>query len=117
MTSSSSYDLWQVAGPVARVRVIAPDGTATTLAASPVSMSGASAPATGGTLVLAEPYGGWTATLNGRALPPVATPVDGWAQWFVLPAGGGTLSISRNDLAREASLLAELIVALAVSML
>ncbi len=51
--------------------------------------------------MLAEPYGGWTATLNGRALRPIATPVDGWAQGFVLPAGGGKLSISRNDLARD----------------
>ena len=117
LTSSSSYDLWQLAGPAARVRVIAPDGTVTTLAANPVSMSAASAPVAGGTLVLAEPYGGWTATLNGRALHPLATPVDGWAQGFVLPAGGGQLSVSRNDLAREASLLAELIVALAVCIL
>jgi GT2 family glycosyltransferase len=117
LTSSSNYDLWQVAGPVARVRVIAPDGTVTTLAANPVSMSGASAPVAGGTLVLAEPYGGWTATLNGRALHPLATPVDGWAQGFVLPAGGGRLAVSRNDLAREASLLAELIVVLAVCVL
>ena len=117
LTSSPNYDLWQVTGPVARARVIAPDGTVTTLAANPVSISNASAPATGGTLVLTEPHGGWTATLNGRALRPIATPVDGWAQGFVLPAGGGKLSISRNDLAREASLLAELIVALAVCML
>jgi GT2 family glycosyltransferase len=117
LSRSSSYDLWEVAGPVARVRVIAPDGTVTTLAANPVSMSGVTAPSAGGTLVLAEPYGGWTATVNGRTLQPVAKPVDGWAQGFVLPAGGGTLSISRNDLAREASLLAELIVALAVCML
>ena len=35
----------------------------------------------------------------------------------MLPAGGGQLSISRNDLAREASLLAELIAVLAVCML
>jgi GT2 family glycosyltransferase len=117
LTSSSSYDLWQVAGPVARVRVIAADGTVTPLNANPVSMSGTTAPAAGGTLMLAEPYGGWTATLNGRALKPIATPVDGWGQGFVLPAGGGKLSLSRNDLAREASLLAELVVALAVCML
>src|ERR1700733_10956334 len=105
------------AGPAARVVVPAPDGTVTTLSANPVSMSDASAPAAGGTLTLAEPYGGGTAALNGRALPPIAAPVDGWAQGFVLPAGGGKLSISRNDLAREASLLAELIVVLAVCML
>ena len=117
LTSSPSYDLWQVAGTVARVRVIAADGTVTALSANPVSMSDASAPASGGTLVLAEPYGGWTATLNGRALQPIAAPVDGWGQGFVLPAGGGKLSISRNDLAREVSLLAELIAVLAVCML
>ncbi len=117
LTSSAGYDLWQVAGPVARVVVTAPDGTVTPLSANPVSMSDASAPAAGGTLTLAEPYGGWTATLNGRALSPIAAPVDGWAQGFVLPAGGGKLSISRNDLAREASLLAELIAVLAVCML
>ena len=117
LTSSSSYDLWQVSGPVARARVIAADGTVTPLTANQVSMSGTTAPANGGTLVLAEPYGGWTATLNGHALRPVATAVDGWAQGFVLPAGGGKLSLGRNDLAREASLLAELIVLLAVCML
>jgi GT2 family glycosyltransferase len=117
LSTSASYDLWQVAGPVARVRVIAPDGAVTALAASPVGMSGASAPAAGGTLVLAEPYGGWTATLNGRALRPITTPVGGWAQGFVLPPGGGQLSITRNNLARGASLLAELVVLLAVFVL
>jgi GT2 family glycosyltransferase len=112
-SQSPAYYLWRVAGPVARVRVVAADGTTTTLASGPVGMSGASAPVSGGTLELAEPYGGWTATLNGRALAPLPTPVDGWAQGFVLPPGGGTLSITRNNLARHLSLLLELIAALA----
>ena len=34
LTSSSSYDLWQVSGPVARARVIAADGTVTPLTAN-----------------------------------------------------------------------------------
>ncbi len=85
LNKGASYDLWQVTGPVARVRVVAPDGTTTELSSGTVDMSGVAAPASGGTLVLAEPYGGWTAKLNGRALEPVATPVDGWAQGFVLP--------------------------------
>ena len=67
--------------------------------------------------MLAEPYGGWTASLNGRALRPITTPVDGWAQGFTLPSGGGQLSIARNNLARMASLLAELVVLLAVCVL
>jgi GT2 family glycosyltransferase len=117
LSTSSSYDLWQVAGPVGRVRVVAPDGTVTVLASGPLDTSGVSVPAAGGTLMLAEPYGGWGATLNGRALRPVTTPVDGWAQGFTLPSGGGQLSLTRNNLAREASLIAELVVLLAVSVL
>jgi GT2 family glycosyltransferase len=113
LSKAPTYDLWQVAGPVARVRVVAADGTTTTLAAGSVDMSGARAPAGGGTLLLAEPYGGWAATLNGSALKPLAAPADGWAQGFVLPAGGGRLSITRNNLARDTSLIAELIAVLA----
>jgi GT2 family glycosyltransferase len=114
LSKSSAYDLWQVTGPVARVRVIAPDGSVTTLASQSVGMSAAAAPAAGGTLELAEPYGGWTATLNGTALKPLAAPVDGWAQGFVLPPGGGEITITRNDTARDLSLIAELVLLLAV---
>jgi GT2 family glycosyltransferase len=117
MSKAPTYDLWQVAGPVARVRAVAADGTTTTLDSGPVDLSGVSAPAAGGTLVLAEPYGGWTAALNGSALKPLAAPVDGWAQGFVLPAGGGHLSITRNNLARDVSLIAELIAVLAICVL
>ena len=117
LNKGASYDLWQVTGPVARVRVVAADGTTTDLSSATVNMSGVTAPASGGTLLLAEPYGGWTATLNGRALKPVATPVNGWAQGFVLPPGGGELSIARNNLARELSLFLELIAALAICLL
>jgi arabinofuranan 3-O-arabinosyltransferase len=36
---------------------------------------------------------GWTATLNGHALPPVT--LDGWQQAFVVPAGaGGTVTMT-----------------------
>ena len=117
LSKAPTYDLWQVTGPVARARVVAADGTTTALASGTVDMSGVSVPAAGGTLVLAEPYGGWTAKLNGRALTPVKTPVDGWAQGFVLPAGGGKLSLARNDLARVASLAAELIALLVICVL
>jgi hypothetical protein len=112
-----AYDLWQVVGPVGRVRVVASSGATTVLSSGTVGLSGATAPASGGTLILAEPYGGWTATLNGRALTPVATPVDGWAQGFVLPQGGGQLSIARNNLARPLSLILELVATLSVILL
>ena len=70
-SKAPAYDLWQVAGPVARVRVVARDGTVTTLASQSVGMRAVSAPASGGTVVLAEPFGGWTASLNGKALKPL----------------------------------------------
>jgi GT2 family glycosyltransferase len=117
LSKAAAYDLWQVTGPVARVRVIAPDGTVTPLSSQPVGMSAVDAPAAGGTLVLAEPSGGWTATLNGTPLRPLAAPVEGWAQGFVLPAGGGKLVITRDNMARDLSLIAELIALLAVCVL
>jgi hypothetical protein len=64
-------------------------------------------PGTSGTLVLAEAAGGWSATLNGRPLARLTRPVDGWAQGFVLPPGGGHLVITRDELARNLSLGAE----------
>jgi GT2 family glycosyltransferase len=117
LNKGPSYDLWQVTGPVARARVVAADGTTTALSSGTVNLSGVTVPASGGTLVLAEPYGGWTATLNGHALKPVATPVDGWAQGFALPPGGGQLSITRNNLARMLSLYIELLATLAIGLL
>ncbi|HET6185844.1 MAG TPA: glycosyltransferase [Trebonia sp.] len=117
VSKAPAYDLWQVSGPVARVRVVARDGTVTPLAAQPVGMTAVTAPAAGGTLVLAEPYGGWTAMLGGTALKPLPAPVNGWAQGFTLPAGGGQLVITRNDLARNVSLIAELVAVLAICVL
>ncbi|MBT2419717.1 glycosyltransferase [Streptomyces sp. ISL-22] len=38
---------------------------------------------------------GWTATLDGKPLTP--TTVDGWAQGFELPAGGGRLDVTYDD--------------------
>ena len=104
LTTAPAYDLWQVAGTVARARVTAAGGTVTAVPSGPQSVNTVLPPGTSGTLVLAEPAGGWSATLNGRPLTKVTQPADGWAQGFVLPAGGGHLVIARNDLARNLSL-------------
>ena len=104
LTRAPSYDLWQVSGPVARVRVLSPGGAAVPVPSGPIGATAAVAPGTSGTLVLAEAAGGWSATLGGRPLTPLAAPVDGWAQGFVLPAGGGRLVITRNETARNLSL-------------
>ena len=107
LTTAPAYDLWQVAGTVARARVVGADGAVVPVPAGPVGVNTVVPPRTSGTLVLAEPAGGWSATLNGRPLAKLAQPVDGWAQGFVLPAGGGHLVITRNELARDLSLAAE----------
>ena len=107
LTTAPAYDLWQVAGTVARARVVGADGAVVPVPAGPVGVNTVVPPGTSGTLVLAEPAGGWSATLNGRPLAKLAQPVDGWAQGFVLPAGGGHLVITRNELARDLSLAAE----------
>jgi hypothetical protein len=104
LTKAAGYDLWQVSGTVARARVVASNGTVVPVASGSIGVGAVLAPGTSGTLVLAEAAGGWSATLNGRPLMPVAEPVDGWAQGFVLPAGGGRLVITRNETARDVSL-------------
>jgi len=117
LTRSSSYDLWQVSGTVARARVVTPSGTAVPVPSGSVGVNATLAPGTSGTLVLAEAAGGWSATLDGKPLAALAAPVDGWAQGFTLPAGGGHLVITRNETARNLSLGAEAVALLAVLVL
>jgi GT2 family glycosyltransferase len=104
LTRSAGYDLWQVAGPVARARVITAGGSAAPVPSGSIGVNTVVAPGTSGTLVLAEAAGGWSATLNGRPLSHLAAPVGGWAQGFVLPSGGGRLVVTRNETARDVSL-------------
>ncbi len=106
VSKTSTFQLWRVTRTAARVRVLEPGGQLVSVPSGPVGVS-AAAPRSGGTLELAEPAGGWTATLNGTALQSVPSPAGSWAQAFRLPAGGGTLDISHSQLGRT------LIVALA----
>jgi GT2 family glycosyltransferase len=114
---TGSFGLWQVTQTAARVRLIEPDGAVVPVRSGRVEVVGAKVPAAGGTLVLAEPAGGWRASLNGRALTPLASPVDGWAQGFRLPPGGGRLDIGRATLPRQAVLWLEAAILLAVAIL
>jgi GT2 family glycosyltransferase len=109
VSATSQFQLWRVTSTPARVTVTGPSGTVVAVPSGTLSVSGARAPAAGGTLVLAEPAGGWTATLNGHPLTPLAAPVDGWAQGFRLPPGGGTLSIGRSQLGRFSVVALELL--------
>src|SRR5207237_8872244 len=107
LTHAAGYDLWQVAATVARLRVLTSAGTAVPLPPGPAGASRVVAPGTSGTLVLADAAGGWSATLNGKPLARVVQPVDGWAQGFVLPPGGGRLVITRSQTPRDAGLAFE----------
>jgi len=107
LTEAPAYDLWQVTGPVARARVISADGAVLPVPSGPIGAQAVIPAGISGTLVLAEAAGGWSATLNSRPLDPLAEPVDGWAQGFVLPAGGGRLVITRDETARHLSLAVE----------
>ena len=100
VSRTASFQLWRVVQTTARVRVAEPGGKLVTVPSGPVSVSGAAAPRGGGTLELAEPAGGWSATLNGAALQSVPSPAGAWAQAFRLPPGGGTLDISHAQLGR-----------------
>ncbi|QDY77024.1 glycosyltransferase family 2 protein [Streptomyces qinzhouensis] len=86
--------LWGVDRQVARVTVM--DGTADPLPvpSGPVDVR-ATLPAGGPDRILRladRADANWRATLNGRQLPKRG--VDGWAQGFELPAGGGSLVVT-----------------------
>ncbi|MEU3609702.1 glycosyltransferase [Streptomyces sp. NPDC035033] len=101
--------LWRVDREIARVMIVPP--------AAKTGAGAAGAEAAGAVLVPAGPVEahadipagpagrvlrvadradeGWTATLDGTALTP--TTVDGWAQGFQLPAGGGRLDLTYDE--------------------
>jgi GT2 family glycosyltransferase len=107
VSQTAAFALWRVSGTTARVRVVEQSGTVVPVNSGPVRVAGASVPAAGGTLVLAEPAGGWSAALNGQPLIPLAAPVGGWAQGFRLPPGGGSLTVSHSQLSRIAAVALE----------
>jgi GT2 family glycosyltransferase len=117
VSATSAFDLWHLADPVARLRVLEPGGRSVTIGSGAVAVSGVRVPAAGGTLELAEPAGGWDATVNGAPLSPVPSPEGSWAQAFQLPAGGGLLSINHPQIGRDVFLALELLAVLAVAAL
>ncbi|MEU8684568.1 glycosyltransferase [Streptomyces sp. NPDC048611] len=99
--------LWRVDRRVSRVSIVpgeAKDGTSAGEAAAPVAVPAGPVEAhtkvpagdSGRVLRLADTADeGWQATVNGTPLKPVT--VDGWAQGFTLPAGGGTLDLTHEN--------------------
>jgi GT2 family glycosyltransferase len=107
VTATSAFALWRLVEPSARARVVEPGGTVVALRSGDVSVANATAPAAGGTLELAEPAGGWSATLNGTPLTPVPSPAGAWAQAFRLPPGGGLVNISHDQGTHDIALVIE----------
>jgi GT2 family glycosyltransferase len=114
---TSTFQLWRVIDTTAQATVVEAGGKVVPVPSGPVDVAGARAPAAGGTLILAEPYGGWSATLNGRPLTPLPAPVNGWAQGFRLPSGGGVLSVSHSDAGRDVVVALEVLAVLIVAAL
>lgn len=117
VSATSAFDLWHLQATTGEAVVLEPNGTVVPIPVGQGGVSGAAVPSAGGTLELAEPAGGWNATLNGRPLVSVASPAGGWAQAFQLPAGGGTLDVSHPQTTRDVILILELLAAAAVAVL
>ncbi len=116
-STTSGYSLWQLDTLPSRVSVAEPDGTVAPIGSSAVGVAGVRVPAAGGTLMLSEPAGSWSASVDGHALAEVPSPAGSWAQAFRLPRGGGTLSIGQSGLVRDLELLFELLAFLVVASL
>ncbi|MBG0854801.1 glycosyltransferase [Streptomyces spinoverrucosus] len=91
--------LWRVDRQVARAVIVPASGSGDPqpVAAGPVEIhTKVPAGADGRILRLADTASdGWTATVDGK--PLTRTTVDGWAQGFELPTGGGTLDVTYDD--------------------
>jgi GT2 family glycosyltransferase len=117
VSATPAFYLWRLQDPTAEVVVLEHGGNAVTVPAGQAGVSDVAAPKTGGTIELAEPTGGWDATLNGQPLTSVASPAGSWAQAFQLPAGGGVLDISHPQTSRDVILLMEFLAVAAVAVL
>jgi GT2 family glycosyltransferase len=89
--------LWRVDRQVSRVTVETGSGAPKAVAAGPVEVhTTLPAGGSGRLLRLADTADeSWTATLDGKPLTP--TTVDGWAQGFQLPTGGGRLDVTFDE--------------------
>ncbi|MFF9365037.1 glycosyltransferase [Streptomyces griseoluteus] len=96
LSQQNGSALWRVDREVSRATLIGAGGSGTpqAVAAGPVEIHTTVPAGSGGRVLrLADAVSdGWTATLDGKPLTPRT--VDGWAQGFELPAGGGKLDVT-----------------------
>jgi hypothetical protein len=101
LSRTDEFGIWRLLVPSGRLMLI--QGTAVTpLPAGKVGASVRIPPDTGArALLLAEPAdGGWRATLDGTELS--GRRMDGWAQAYDIPAGGGHFELRRSMRLRHA---------------
>jgi GT2 family glycosyltransferase len=97
LSQADGSELWRVNEPVSRITITARNARPVAVAAGRVEAH-TTVPAgpDGRVLRLADSAAsGWHATLDGSALPKVT--VDGWAQGFELPVGGGRLDVTYEE--------------------
>jgi GT2 family glycosyltransferase len=99
LSQQSGGALWRIDREVARATIVPASGSGTPqpVAAGPVEVHTTLPAGAGGRVLrLADTASdAWTATLDGKPLTP--TTVDGWAQGFELPAGGGRLDVTYDE--------------------
>jgi GT2 family glycosyltransferase len=95
LSRTRAFGLWELTVPSGRLMLL--DGSTVTPLTTGAVGARVRIPAgqDGRTIVLAEPAdGGWHATIDGHT--PTARTVDGWAQAYDVPPGGGVLRLSRG---------------------
>ncbi|MGW0932402.1 glycosyltransferase [Streptomyces sp. NPDC002644] len=101
LSQQDGSGLWRLDREVSRAVILpsadAPAGKAQPVPAGPVEVTGkVPAGPEGRVLRLADSFDdGWTATVDGVELTPVK--LDGWAQGFQLPPGGGALEVTHDS--------------------
>ena len=95
LSRNGKFAMWRLAVPGGRLMLL--DGPKLTPIVSNEVGARIVIPAggPGRKLLLAEPAGGWTATLGGNGLKPVVA--DGWATSWDVPASGGLFELSRGE--------------------
>ncbi|GAB2848565.1 glycosyltransferase [Actinocorallia aurea] len=100
MSRSDDFAVWRLAEPGARLMLLDGEGAITPLRSSlPDGETAARvdlpAGEAGRRVLLAEPAGGWAATMAGKAAKAVT--VDGWAAGWDVPESGGTFAVERSQ--------------------
>ncbi|MFC4049383.1 glycosyltransferase family 2 protein [Actinomadura syzygii] len=100
LSRTGTFAVWRLQAQSARMMLVE-GGTVTPLRAGRIDGRVRIPAGTGPrTLLLAEPSdGGWRATLNGRDVRE--RKVDGWAQGYDIPAGGGEFALTRSMTTRH----------------